>query len=100
MLVERLFVSRSRMRCCLERMCGCVCVVLIIIIICPRCSPFCNNKNKIIIIIIIIIIIMIIIIIITKNRLHNAVYKITKDVGHNLWHAQTALIRYTRGPAE
>ena len=36
---------------------------------------------------------------ITKRRLH-AVYKITKDVCHNLWRAQTALIHYTRGPAE
>ena len=34
-----------------------------------------------------------------KRRLH-AVYKITKDVCHNLSHAQTALIHYTRGPAE
>ena len=25
---------------------------------------------------------------------------ITKDVCHNLWRAQTALIHYTRGPAE
>ena len=32
----------------------------------------------------IIIIIIIIIIIYSKNRLHNAVYKITKDVCHNL----------------
>ena len=24
----------------------------------------------------------------------------TKDVCHNLWRAQTALIHYTRGPAE
>ena len=28
MLVERLFFSRSRMRCCVERMCGCVCVLV------------------------------------------------------------------------
>ena len=28
------------------------------------------------------------------NKLHNAVYKITKDVCHNLWRAQTALIHY------
>ena len=34
-----------------------------------------------------------------KRRLH-AVNKITKDVCHNLWRAQTALIHYTRGPAE
>ena len=33
MLVERLFVSRSRMHCRMERMCGCVCVV------------FDNNNN-------------------------------------------------------
>ena len=42
---------------------------------------------------------MIVIVIIYKRRLH-AVYKITKDVCHNLWRAQNALIRYTRGPAE
>ena len=42
--------------------------------------------NIIIIVIIIIIIILIII--------------ITKDVCHNLWRAQTDLIRYARGPAE
>ena len=47
----------------------------------------------------IIIIIIIIVIIIYKRRLH-AVYQITKDVCHNLWRAQTALIHYTRGPAE
>ena len=35
----------------------------------------------------------------TKERLH-AVYKLQKDVCHNLWRAQTALIHYTRGPAE
>ena len=35
-----------------------------------------------------------------KNRLHNPVYKITKDVCHNLWRAQIALIHYARGPAE
>ena len=34
-----------------------------------------------------------------KKRLH-AVYKLQKDVCHNLWRAQTALIPYTRGPAE
>ena len=34
-----------------------------------------------------------------ERRLH-AVYKITKDVCHNLWRAQTALVHYTRGPAE
>ena len=34
-----------------------------------------------------------------EKRLH-AVYKLQKDVGHNLWRAQTALIHYTRGPAE
>ena len=28
MLVELLCVSRSRMHCCVERMCGCVCVVV------------------------------------------------------------------------
>ena len=48
---------------------------------------------------IIIIIIMIVIIIIYEKRLH-AVYKLQKDVCHNLWRAQTALIHYTRGPAE
>ena len=42
--------------------------------------------------VIIIMIIIIIIIIITIT--------ITKDVCHNLWRAQTALIHYTRGPAE
>ena len=26
--------------------------------------------------------------------------KLLKDVCHNLWRAQTALIHYTRGPAE
>ena len=26
--------------------------------------------------------------------------KLQKDVCHNLWRAQTALIHYTRGPAE
>ena len=35
----------------------------------------------------------------TKRKLH-AVYKITQDVCHYLWRAQTALIHYTRGPAE
>ena len=35
----------------------------------------------------------------TKKRL-NALYKVTKDVSDNLWRAQTALIHYTRGPAE
>ena len=34
-----------------------------------------------------------------ERRLH-ALYKISKDVCHNLWRAQTALIHYTRGPAE
>ena len=34
-----------------------------------------------------------------EKRLH-AVYKLQKDVCHNLWRAQTALIHYTRGPAE
>ena len=52
------------------------------------------------VIIILIIIIIITTIIYAKKRLHNAVYKITKDVCHNLWSAQTALIHYTRGPAE
>ena len=52
-----------------------------------------------IIIIIIIIVIIIIIIIISRKRLH-AVYKLQKDVCHNLWRAQTALTHYTRGPAE
>ena len=42
-------------------------------------------RHQLIIIIIIIIIIIVI---------------ITKDVLHNLWRAQTALIHYTRGPAE
>ena len=46
---------RSRMRCRVERMCGCVCVLVyvwvLIKIICPRCSPFLvmnnnNNNNK------------------------------------------------------
>ena len=36
---------------------------------------------------------------IDEKRLH-AVYKLQKDVCHNLWRAQTALIHYTRGPAE
>ena len=45
-------------------------------------------------------IIIIIIVIIQKERLHNAVYKITKDGCHYMWRAQTALIRYARGPAE
>ena len=34
-----------------------------------------------------------------EKRLH-VVYKLQKDVCHNLWRAQTALIHYTRGPAE
>ena len=34
-----------------------------------------------------------------ENRLH-AVYKLQEDVCHNLWRAQTALIHYTREPAE
>ena len=34
-----------------------------------------------------------------EKRLH-AVYTLQKDVCHNLWRAQTALIHYTRGPAE
>ena len=44
--------SRSRMRCCVERMCGCVCVLVyvwaLIKIICPRCSPFLvmNKTNS------------------------------------------------------
>ena len=44
--------SRSRMRCCVERMCGCVCVFVyvwvLIKIICPRCSPFLvmNKTNS------------------------------------------------------
>ena len=50
MLVERLFVLRSGMRCFVERMCGCVCVVVyvwfLIIIMCPHCSPFCNDKTN------------------------------------------------------
>ena len=54
----------------------------------------------IIIIIFIFIIIIIIIIIIQKERLHNAVYKFTKDGCHYVWRAQTALIHYTRGPAD
>ena len=52
-----------------------------------------------IIFIIIIIIIIVIITFIYERRLH-AVYKITKDVCHYLWRAQTALTHYTRGPAE
>ena len=46
-----------------------------------------------------VIIIIIIIIIIFYRKLH-AVYKLQKDVCHNLWRAQTALIHYTRGPAD
>ena len=34
-----------------------------------------------------------------EKRLH-AVYTLQKDVCHNLWRAQTALIHYTRGPAD
>ena len=34
-----------------------------------------------------------------EKRLH-AVYKLQKDVCHDLWRAQTALIHYTRGPAD
>ena len=46
--VEKTVVfSRSRMRCCVERLCGCVCVVVyvwfLIKIICLRCSPFLWN---------------------------------------------------------
>ena len=59
---------------------------------------FCATRsghNLLIIIIIVIIIIIIIIIVIIF-----IIIIITKDVCHNLWRAQTALIHYTRGPAE
>ena len=39
MLVERLFVSRSRMRCRVERMCGCVCVTVYVCVF--FCLSFC-----------------------------------------------------------
>ena len=57
------------------------------------CSSGCKSEKMfgVIIIILIIIIIIIIIIILRKKRLH-AVCKLQKDVCHNLWRAQTALI--------
>ena len=59
-----------------------------------------SQRDDVCQIIIIVIIIIIIIIIIQKERLQNAVYKITKDGCHYVWRAQTALIRYARRPAE
>ena len=43
MLVERLFVSRSRMRCCVERMCGCVCVLVYVWVSIKKKN---NNNNS------------------------------------------------------
>ena len=87
-------------------MCGSVCVVLIIIIMFAFVSAFpkslhCTDEaQQAETVLSAVLSIIIIIIIIQKERLHNAVYKITKDVCHNLWLPQTALIHYTRGPAQ
>ena len=50
-------------------------------------------------IIIILLLLLLLLLFYEKKKLH-AVYKLQKDVCHNLWRAQTALIHYTRGPAE
>ena len=56
-VVRRESVSHASRTVCLSRqaecvvvsMCGCACVVAYVwflIIICPSCSPFCNNNNN------------------------------------------------------
>ena len=48
---------------------------------------------------ILLLLLLLLLLLFTKRKLH-AVYKITQDVCHYPWHAETALIHYTRGLAE